>query len=98
MGSTTQLESEVPWPGLERYYVEFLTTRREEVSTLKNFLAENNFKEIAQLAHRWKGFCTPYGFGKLAEYSTDLEVTALSSDHNQCAQLIDRIQGYLASK
>lgn len=90
--------SEIPMKGLETFYGEFKSTRKEELLILQTALVNNDFGILSSMAHKWKGFCEPYGFGELAVMSDELESSAKNQDRVACQHLLDSIEEYLASK
>lgn len=88
-------ETEIPLPGFEVFHTEFLETRKEELVTLKASLAEGDFKALAVCGHKWKGFCSPYGFQELGELAILMEEAAKNSSLEECQEILTRIEEYL---
>ncbi len=88
-------EAEIPLDGFEAFYDEFLTNRKEELIILKEALAAGNFKILVEYGHKWKGFCSPYGFQELSELSILMEQSALKADAQGCQAILVRIDEYL---
>lgn len=63
---------ETPLVGLEQYYDEFRQSRLDDLDEMINALHVNDFKIVSGLAHKWRGYCAPYGFGLLAEIAEDI--------------------------
>lgn len=89
------LTSEVPIPGLEIYYEEFLATRIDELETVKSALNVGNYQVITDLAHKWKGFSAPYGFGILGQLAMKIEKCLEGAEIEYCRVLIDEVEFYL---
>lgn len=89
---------EKPLEGLESFYEEFLTSRKKELNELQSALNEKNYTFIAEVAHRWKGFCEPYGFGQLAKIARDIETYAKDNQADNCQQLLKQAEDYLNYK
>ena len=98
MAATNSYPIEKPLEGLESFYVEFLTNRENELRELQTALANSNFTAIAEIAHRWKGFCEPYGFGQLGNIAKELEVHAKASEAAPCQKILVSVSDYLAHK
>lgn len=95
----TAQTSEKPLPGLEPFFDEFLRDRTEECNgELSTALATSDFEAIRRLAHKWKGFCEPYGFGGLGQMAIRLEQQAAAQNMAECQKLFEQIQAYLATK
>lgn len=87
--------SETPLAGLEGYYQEFLHARLDDLKAMNESLISGNYPVIMKLAHKWKGFSVPYGFGVLGEIAMELEVCAEAGDGNGCQQLLTETKDYL---
>lgn len=98
MTPSTTYPDEKPLEGLESFYSEFLTNRELELQELQSALAAQNFTTIAEISHRWKGFCEPYGFGQLGKIAKELEEMAKLQDAKQCHGLLATVEDYLAHK
>ncbi len=92
------LSNEQPEPGLEPFVTEFLNDREEELPQLENSIEQKDFNSIRQLAHRWKGFCAPYGFEGLGALSLELENAADDKDSAACMNLYKEMNDYLHAK
>ena len=89
---------EKPLEGLESFYQEFLTNRLKEFQELQGALGSKDFKAIAEMAHKWKGFCEPYGFGQLGIIARELEEMAKANEAKKCSDLLGDVEHYLAHK
>lgn len=88
-------EAEIPLDGFEAFYDEFLATRKEELIILKAAMVAGDFKTLVNYGHKWKGFCSPYGFQELSELSIQMEQAALNGDTQECQAILVRIDEYL---
>jgi len=89
---------ELPQAGLEDFVGEFHADRVIEMSDLKLSIDELNFTSICDIAHRWKGFCRPYGFLELERLSILLEKEAKSGNGENLNGIFDQIVFYLDEK
>ena len=89
--------AEIPLPGFEVFYEDFLCSRKEELSQLKAAMAAGDLRFLTTTAHKWKGFCTPYGFQELSELALKLESASLATDRPRCAALLEEISSYLGT-
>jgi HPt (histidine-containing phosphotransfer) domain-containing protein len=89
--------AEIPLPGFEVFHDEFLAERKLELNHLRAALDSRDFKVLAQMGHKWKGFCAPYGFQELSELSVKLEAAANDSNEQLCWASLDQIQAYLGA-
>jgi len=85
-------------PELEVFYDEFLQKRTSELDILQTALLSKNLSVVANLSHQWKGFCAPYGFGKLATLAIELEKKLESSELEHCFDILTEMKSYLESK
>lgn len=98
MTDTQNFSTEKPIPELEAFYQEFLANRLEDLAQLESSFAAQDLKTVKDITHRWKGFCAPYGFGRLGLIAAELERFANNSDAAACAPLIKSASAYLAQK
>lgn len=89
---------EKPLEGLESFYDEFILNREAETIELEQHLTQNNFIALAKMAHKWKGFAAPYGFGHLATIAEELETAATHHDPLKSRELLISVKKYLAHK
>lgn len=87
--------TEIPLAGLEIYRSEFLTARLEELAVVKSAMVIQDYLTVEKLAHKWRGFSAPYGFGTLGILSEELEEYAVLFDQSQCVSIIEEIESYL---
>ena len=92
------IESEKALPGLEEYSKEFLSDRVGELEEMRHFLNTADLEQVRRMAHKWKGFCAPYGFNYLETLSCSLEKTAEKMDAVKSLELINQISEYLIKK
>lgn len=85
-------------PELAPFYAEFLEDRWKEMVVLKDFIQKKDFNNITTLAHRWKGFCSPYGFGILGELSRELEFAAKDNSLEAVTKIVQSMEEYLIEK
>ena len=98
MSALTSYPIEKPLEGLESYYDEFLANREKEHQELLSALTQKNFTVIAEMAHKWKGFSEPYGFGQLGKIAKELEEMAKSGQDQKCQELLASVGAYLTHK
>lgn len=92
------VKHEKPLDALVSFQGEFLNDRLDELKLMNNSLENSNFQDIRDLAHKWKGFCEPYGFNALANLSKDLEVSVDTKNVQEVTQIIGEINKYLEAK
>ena len=88
-------ELEIPLQGLEGFHQDFLSERRAEFHIIKELLKTFEYKSIAEMTHKWKGFSAPYGFQELALLAESLEAAALNDDFKECEERLMSIEDYL---
>ncbi|MBC7538515.1 MAG: Hpt domain-containing protein [Bacteriovorax sp.] len=89
------LTSEIPLPGLESFYDEFLATRIDELGETKRALIAKNYQIVAEYAHKWKGFSAPYGFGVLGQIALEIEKCLEVDEIKRCEILLNEAETYL---
>lgn len=92
------VKNEKPLEALESFSEEFLNDRLSEFKNLEEFELAKNYSEIQSLAHKWKGFCEPYGFNELGKLSTKLEDELKLQNVDKTTHLINEIRQYLNAK
>lgn len=85
-------------PGLEIFIEEFIEDRFIDLEKLNSALKKASYKEVKDIAHRLKGFCGPYGFNLLEEFSIKLEAAALKENNEEVCKYIESITDYLILK
>lgn len=88
----TQIEKIECLPELIEYLPEFIRDRENEYVDLGRFLEQENFEKIRAIAHRWRGFCAPYGFRYLGELALELEIQSECQNIKECSLLLEKIQ------
>lgn len=91
-------EPEEVTPGLEPFVEGFFEDRKKDLENLKSQIDTANFDSARKIAHNWKGFCEPYGFGRLGLLAGELERVLLVEDKQSAATLVDQIDWYFANK
>lgn len=85
-------------PGLEEFVGEFLKDRLSEMEVVKNSLKQKDLETIKRMAHKWKGYSEPYGFGQLGVLAKDLENSAAKGNFQDCQNQLSSICEYLDQK
>ncbi len=85
-------------PGLEKFVHEFIYDRENELEMLSKNLQKQEFEEIRKVAHRWKGFCAPYGFKTLEEYCVKLEKLCEREDYREIELMFLNIKDYIKKR
>jgi HPt (histidine-containing phosphotransfer) domain-containing protein len=60
-------------------------------------LGRENFKELALLAHNWKGTGTSFGFPEITRLGTDLELAANELNHDSVSRQIADLATYISA-
>lgn len=85
-------------PGLEKFVGEFCDDRVSELLLMQQAFAQKDFKQISELAHKWKGFCEPYGFSSLGSFAKDIEKSCKPEDQSSLQSLLNEVENYLTYK
>lgn len=93
-----KIEDEKAAPELESYVAEFYKDRLLELDQVKKNFDTEDFDSIRKIAHKWKGFSSPYGFHQLESLSSDLELSCENSEAEETLQTIQKITSYLTEK
>ena len=64
----------------------------EDLVTLKEAIANNEFSTIKRIGHRIKGSAKSYGFANVGDLSSDLETAAEQGLSADCRILIEKIE------
>ena len=91
-------KTEIPLEGLEEFFDGFLLSRQEELGLMRDALVLLDFNTLSQIAHQWKGFSAPYGFGKLERLAIELEVCAHNAQAEHCESILLEADQYLNLK
>lgn len=75
----------------------FLAKSLEELPLLRQAIAEANFEQVAQYAHRIKGSSANVGMTELAAIARDLEICVRDRQSAGTAELLARIESQLAA-
>ncbi len=91
--------AEKPADGLEEFSASFIQSRNKELQELRLKLGtQEGLKQLALIAHQWKGFSAPYGFQFLATIAIQIEQACSAADHNRCSSLLNKAERYLLIK
>ena len=96
--STNQNDNETPLEGLEHLVHEFLLKRKNELKDLESYIVNEDYDQIRQLTHKWKGYSAPYGFGKLGTLAEKMNLLAHDKNTPQIRAIFSQIKDYLAIK
>jgi HPt (histidine-containing phosphotransfer) domain-containing protein len=91
-------KSEIAQAGLEGFFESFMLSRQHELQLLNLALDSLEYSTLLRIAHQWKGYSVPYGFGKLEHLAQQLEMSAQSEDRERCERLLADIYHYLQHK
>lgn len=97
MKTRYDVNDQPPQDALAEFQEEFLTDRKTEVSEFLND-SKLPLEKIKETAHKWKGFCDPYGFQNLTLYAKDIEKAVLNSEESECLKLLKEVDLYLSKK
>lgn len=89
---------EVITPGLEPFVSTFFVDRKNDFANLKTYIDDNNMEQARKLAHNWKGYCEPYGFGHLGVMAAELEKAIAANSSETIKNLLLSMELYLANK
>lgn len=92
------IKQEKPVNGLEPYMKEFANDRLSDLKEISSLINDNDLENIAKIAHKWKGFCEPYGFNHLAYLAKNLEKACKSNEKASVKQFFSDISNYLSVK
>lgn len=91
-------EAEKPFEGLEAFVEDFLSRRQNELHDLHVAAEKKDFQLPRKVAHDWKGFSRPYGFGHLEDLSQELREAAVEEDQAKVEEVIRKAATYLEIK
>ena len=74
----------------------FLANRRKDLHTLRHALNSADFSAIQMLGHRMKGDGGGYGFDRISEIGTAMELAAVRHDHAAAEKHIAELEDFLA--
>jgi DNA-binding response OmpR family regulator len=84
-------------PDIKEMAMTYLEQRRQEVSLLKKYLEEKDFKNLNILGHKMRGVAESYGFAELTQYGGELELAAKASQDLEIKDIITKIELYLVN-
>jgi HPt (histidine-containing phosphotransfer) domain-containing protein len=90
--------SEIAQAGLEGFFESFMHSRLHELQILTLALDKLDYSTLLRIAHQWKGYSVPYGFGKLEHLAVELEDSAYSENIERCRSLLHDVYQYLEHK
>ena len=90
--------SEMAQAGLEEFFESFMHSRLHELQILTLALDKLDYSTLLRIAHQWKGYSVPYGFGKLEQLAEQLEASAHAEEQVRCGELLAEVQEYLRHK
>lgn len=70
----------------------FITSRKDDIRSLRQALARQNYSEIGILAHTLKGIGGGYGFDFITELGGKMEQAAKRGDQQELTSLIDTME------
>ena len=73
----------------------FLKNRQKEVEELRLGLEQQDFQTLERIGHILKGVAPSYGFEKLGEYGSLLEVQSKAKAKAECTTIIENIAYYV---
>lgn len=94
----SEQQQEVVTPGLEPFVATFFEDRKKEFLQIKAYVENQALEPARKLAHNWKGFCEPYGFGHLGLMAAELEKSIVAGQTENIKNLVLSIELYLANK
>lgn len=74
----------------------FLANRRKDLHTLRHALTSADFSTIQILGHRMKGDGGGYGFDRISDIGTAMELAAIQRDHAAAERHIAQLEDFLA--
>lgn len=75
----------------------FLKNRQNEVELLKLAIEEQDFKSLERIGHILKGVAPSYGFEKLGEYGSLLEIKSKANAKEDCTSIVEKIARYVTN-
>ncbi len=77
---------------------EFLKSRFSELDSILKSLETEDFEAIRKIAHDWKGYSRPYGFGELENYANQLREACIEANAQKIKAMLVEIRNYLSHK
>jgi HPt (histidine-containing phosphotransfer) domain-containing protein len=89
----------VEWPSTDPLLTDlvpgYLQRRVEDVSKLRQGVEDEDFEEIARIAHLLKGSGASYGFAFLSQLGADIDDAAKSRNTLRIMKSVDTLSSYL---
>jgi len=82
-------------PDLEDLIPGFLSNRTNDLATLREALASENYQSIQSIGHSLKGVGGGYGFTGMSEIGAAIEAAAKQQSLEDLKELIERYGSYL---
>jgi HPt (histidine-containing phosphotransfer) domain-containing protein len=73
----------------------FLKNKRDDLDTIDQMLAQNEYDKIKKIGHNWKGACPSYGFNYLGEVGQQFEILVEKKDYDSLKNLVKTLPNYL---
>ena len=73
----------------------FMERRRQDVSTLREWLSSGDMEKIRTCGHSMKGNGGGYGFDEISTIGREIEQAAVSGEKDKISELTDRLEKYL---
>lgn len=83
-------------PDLEDLIPGFLERRQDDLQTIRNALAQNDFEAIRTLAHTMKGVGGGYGFDEITTISRFIQQAAEAKEEEGVTKGVEELADYLA--
>lgn len=88
----------LPDPELHPFLKKFMNDRLEQLEQMKKAVENQEFEFVRSMAHQWKGFCAPFGLGRMTAVCQKLEREAANNAERECKQILSEIASYLQLK
>jgi PAS domain S-box-containing protein len=75
----------------------FVNNRHSDLELLKTLINEKKFNEIAEIGHRLKGDGGTYGFKKISQLGTILNIAGNAGDEKTCLETIKKLEIHLSA-
>jgi len=80
---------------LEDLIPDFLQNKRNEIGIIRASLNEDDFENIARIAHKIKGSGGGYGFTEMSKIAQMIEVSTKAKNKEEISNLLDRFIYYM---
>lgn len=84
-------------PFARRLIVQYLGRRRSDIDRLRKAVGAGDFEQIRLTGHNMSGSGSAYGLDQVSEVGAALEQAAKARDAAEIDELIDRLDGIVAS-